>query len=375
MTTSNITLGTTAEKLLSKKLILRFWEWKSWLTTLIQEAKRIILEEPVTRYIIYITSIIASLLVFKMIYDNFISVKFGWMPFLSAADKILAREFVEWFGVLYGFLLPQILVRVWEQFDEIDNVFDSEADAIKILAEDMSLLRVEFSGTRTEILEKLHAYSKHVLDHHTEEIKLAELTKENEEESKSDLGAKYLKEIRDKYKDIIHQSDPAKPEVSSLISELLHGLNTIIDLRGDRISLSSERLYESLKLLAIITSIVWLVPFYFLYYTDNFGGNLSLGIFGWLLVVAVTFLVIMILTVIDDLDNPFDGYWTVNINSWKKLIVDIDEMLGSKNSFEKLQLLYFSVRVRLDKSRKLGRRSKITQPHKLSAQTRHRNGY
>jgi hypothetical protein len=68
---------------------------------------------------------------------------------------------------------------------------------------------------------------------------------------------------------------------------------------------------------------VWLVPFYFLYYPES-----SLGIFGWLLVIAVTFLVIMILTIIDDLDNPFDGNWMVNINSWKKIIVDIKGMLG-----------------------------------------------
>ena len=68
---------------------------------------------------------------------------------------------------------------------------------------------------------------------------------------------------------------------------------------------------------------MWLVPFYFLYYDEG-----SLGLFGWLLVIAVTFLVIMILTIIDDLDNPFDGYWTININSWEKLVVDIEGMLG-----------------------------------------------
>ena len=160
-----------------------------------------------------------------------------------------------------------------------------------------------------------------------------------------------------------------------MISELLHELNAIIDLRGDRISLSSERLYESLRLLSIITSIVWLIPFYYLYYTDNSGGDLSLGIFGWILVVAVTFLVIIILTIIDDLDNPFDGYWTINISSWDKLIVDIEEMLGPKKSFEKLQFLYFSVRVRLNKSRKLGERSKIIHQQMLSTRIRHRSGF
>lgn len=289
------------------------------------QTTRSILNDPATRYIIYFTLTISLLIVFEEIYDSFISVKFGWMPFLSAADKELARDFVEWFGVLYGFLLPQILLRIWKQFDRIDSAFDGEADAIRILAKDTSLLHDNFRETRTKILERLLAYSNHVRNHYAEEVKFAELTKENEEESKKDIGAMYLKEIRDIYKNIIHHSNPAKPEVSSLISELLHELNNIIVLRGARISLSSERLYESLKFLAIITSIVWLIPFYFLYYPDS-----SLGIFGWVLVIAVTYIVIMILTIIDDLDNPFEGLWTININSWTKLTLDIEEMLPKK---------------------------------------------
>lgn len=290
---------------------------------LLQEVKRIILEEPMTRYIIYITSVIAYLVVFQSIYDGFVSVKYGFIPFLSPADKLLARDFIGWFGVLYGVLMPLILIRVWEQFDKIDSVFDREADAIKTLVEDLLLLNDQYSETRTKILEKLFHYSRHVRNHHVEEIKFTYLT--DGRYSKKDIGTQYLKEVRDLYKGIIHPVGSSQPEVSPLVLELLRELNTIIDLRGDRISLSSERLFESLKILAIIISTVWLVPFYFLYFPEG-----SLGIFGWLLVIAVTFIVIMMLTIIDDLDNPFGGYWRININSWEKLVADIGEMLGKE---------------------------------------------
>jgi hypothetical protein len=320
------------------KVTNRTWfrKLKSRVSKSIKVIKRVIFEEAVTRYIIYITSIISFMVIFEASYDGLIVPKFGLMPFLSTADKLLVKDFVEWFGVLYGFLLPQILVRVWEQFDEIDNIFDSEADAIKILAEDMSLLREDLSEIRTKILKKLLAYSVHVQKHHAEEVKFAHVTRKK---TKKDIGAEYLKDVRDLYKGIIHQPNPANQEISSLVSELLRELNTVIDLRGDRISLSSERLYESLRYLAIITSIVWLVPFYFLYYQTDAGVNLPLGIFGWLLIIVVTFLVVMILTIIDDLDNPFDGLWKINIDSWDKLITDIEGMLNKKsqkNSTSKL---------------------------------------
>ena len=84
-------------------------------------------------------------------------------------------------------------------------------------------------------------------------------------------------------------------------------------------------MFESLKFISIVTSIVWLAPFYFLYYGDN-GTQSPFGIFGWLLIIAVTFLVIVIMSIMDDLDGPFDGQWKVDISSWKKLIDEIDEI-------------------------------------------------
>ena len=76
--------------------------------------------------------------------------------FLSLADKQLAVNFVEWFGVLYGFLLPTILVRVWEQFDNIDNVLDREADAVKSLVGDLMLLDEQHAPFRNQVLGCLY---------------------------------------------------------------------------------------------------------------------------------------------------------------------------------------------------------------------------
>jgi hypothetical protein len=150
-------------------------------------------------------------------------------------------------------------------------------------------------------------------------------------------GEKLLKEIRGYYIDIFHTGDSKTQASEILREELLTQLNNLIDNRGDRISLSTQRLFESLNLIAVVTSILWLVPFYFLHFQGPQGQDLQLGIFGWLLVIFVTFLIIMILSIIDDLDKPFDGYWMVNIKSWEDLVGDIKaeyksrKLQGTKN--------------------------------------------
>lgn len=274
--------------------------------------------EPVTKYIFIITFIISILLSTQALVDG--SIKDG--RFLSLADKQLAMNFVEWFGVLYGFLLPTILVRVWEQFDAIDNVLDREADAIESLIGDLLLLDSNHTAFRRKVLDSLLSYCQNVLD-----LVEGKIDTMREKEA----GNEILKEIRGYYISIFRGKNGEVQEADILKNELLLQLNNITDSRGDRISLSTQRLFESLNLIAVTTSIVWLVPFYFLYFqNEQTGEALSLGVFGWLLVISVTFLVIIILSIIDDLDKPFDGFWRVNVDAWNELIEDINAAYRSK---------------------------------------------
>lgn len=291
---------------------------RSWIDR-INKATESFFAEPITKYVIIITSIISTLLIAQAWIDG--TTTNG--RFLSSADKQLAISFVEWFGVLYGFLLPTILVRVWEQFDEIDNVLDREADAVEILVGDLQFLDEQYDDFKKKVLCSLEKYSSNVVRFVNREI-----TTECEKQE----GDVILKEIRAHYMDVFRKRGTRTDESNVLKDELLTQLNNIIDYRGDRISLSTQRLFESLNFIAVVTSIIWLVPFYFLYFQNpQTGEELHLGMFGWLLVIFVTFLIIIILSIIDDLDKPFDGFWRVNISSWDDLVIDI------KSEYEKLQ--------------------------------------
>ncbi len=225
---------------------------------------------------------------------------------ISVHDRTFLGNFIEWFGVLYGFLLPLILVRVWEQFDDIDHEFDSEVDAITILTEDLMLIKGHL-GFRIGVLCILLYYVKHVRYYYPVESNVGE-------RKLKEKGNYLLRLIRKRYAKLIYDSSPTHPP-ESLMTELLRQINSIIDIRGDRISKTKERLFETLRWLAYITSLAWLLPFYYV--------NFELGVPGYILIFVVTFLIIVIITIIEDLDEPYSGVWAIDITSWENLYENI----------------------------------------------------
>jgi hypothetical protein len=269
--------------------------------------------EPANFYTLVVSLSISILLIFEVIYNPLVkllsSAGFYWLEenyplFVTAGDRAFSQGFVEWFGTFYGFFLPLLLVRAWEQLDKADREFDREADSIKILLEDAMLLEDEFIEFKQEVVQDLNKYTNHVLTYYKVEHNVIERKKE---------GDDLLQGIRVGYKRLIYRGGGhLAGQLEPMTTELLGRLNEAIDVRGDRIAVFGERLFQSLKLVAIVTSIIWLIPFYFL--------SLELGVLGNLFKFVVTFLIIFILTIIDDLDEPFKGFWKVNIENWKEIL-------------------------------------------------------
>ena len=61
-----------------------------------------------------------------------------------------------------------------------------------------------------------------------------------------------------------------------LVPELFERLKEITDIRGDRISLASQRLFDSLRIVALITSILFVIP---AAAPDGLGRNTGIPIF------------------------------------------------------------------------------------------------
>jgi hypothetical protein len=235
-----------------------------------------------------------------------ISIFFYWAApsisnlYLTVDDYTYIGNFIEWFGVPYGLLLALVLVNVWNQFDTADRSFDREADAILALYNTFQLCKD--SVVESKIKEEVIGYIEHVLKFYNEEYK------DSNEHSIEGFGI--LNNIRLSVGSLV----PRK-EFDVLTSELLRLLNELIDDRGDRLSYSGQRMPRSVLVLSIFSSVLWLWPFF----TLNFS-NFYLKLF---MVGGVALVVISIILIIVDLDDPFTGTWNVDIDSWKKLLSQI----------------------------------------------------
>ncbi|HJZ06101.1 MAG TPA: hypothetical protein VJ327_09705 [Patescibacteria group bacterium] len=225
------------------------------------------------------------------------------VPFLlwlnvTSNDYGNVQQFIEWFGVPYGLLLALVLVNVWTQHDTTDRAFDREADAILALYNTFCLIedrRLEKSAA-TEIKK----YIEHVRRFYTEEYK------ENQNRLR-EVGDDLLNDIRKLIGKLIKRR---KDKV--ITAELLRLVNELIDDRGDRLSYSKQRMPKPVLSLAIISSILWLAPFFVLKFESFLVGAFFLG--------GVTFVVVSILLIVYDLDFPFTGMWVIELDTWEDLL-------------------------------------------------------
>ncbi len=270
-------------------------------------------------------------------------------------NPTFASNFIEWFGILYGILLPLMLVRVWEQLDAIDREFDREADAVKLLYEDIYYLPGNTENFAKETAKLLSGYVKHVMDNYRYEVKpnntssvnlddisyLEQLweqikgifklirtamneflhpeLKDINPEAIRIKGDKFLHDIRTKYKKVVYSARKRSKETNPFVSDIFQRLNDIVDIRGDRIGFASQRLFESLRLVALITSIIFVLPFYFVSF------NAVTPPLDKALIIGVTLLVIFIYLIIDDFDEPFGGTWRITDDSWSRVLKYMDD--------------------------------------------------
>ncbi len=218
---------------------------------------------------------------------------------LLAEDFELIKSFIEWFGVAYGLLIALVLVNVWAQFDGTEREFDREADAIFMLYESVKQVQ-ETAGTRDlgeKIIEAIKKYVAHVTDNYKVELHNLKAR---------DVGDKVLEDIRVLIGRLIYTDAP-----EAITFELVRQFNEVADVRGDRISRSRQRIPKPVWSISVASSILWVIPFYGLKFASDW-----VAIF---LMSGVTAVVIAILVIIRDLDDPFEGSWQIDIEEWEQL--------------------------------------------------------
>ena len=222
--------------------------------------------------------------------------------YLVTSDFPLIQSFIEWFGVAYGLFIALVLVNVWSQFETTEREFDREADAIFMLYESVKQVseNERTLAHKNEIIRRLREYVRHVNNHYKQEHDNLKLKA---------AGDALLEGIRDSIGSLIHTDEP-----QAFTSQLAREFNEAIDLRGDRIAHSKQHIPAPVWGISLWSSILWLIPFYGLNFQNDWVAVVLVG--------GVTAIVVAILFIIKDLDEPFDGDWGIKIDEW--------EILGEK---------------------------------------------
>ncbi len=155
----------------------------------------------------------------------------------------------------------------------------------------------------------------------------AEITESSDERIKGD---QILQDIRHEIRSLLNSNVMRAKASEFLVKEFFHRLNELIDIRGDRIGLASQRLFDTLRLVVLVTSIIYVVPFYFVSLSPFPAGLLDDA-----LIIGVTLLVIFIYLTIEDFDEPFKGTWKISNESWQHILEEMDSP-GRKFELENL---------------------------------------
>lgn len=228
---------------------------------------------------------------------------------LNEIDQGTIKSFIEWFGTAYSLFLALVLVNVWAQFDTVDREFDFEIDALATLYNTVkstelpevtnSFEKDNFQKIKTSIIENIKNYIEHVRKNHSQE-------QLNPQQRRN--GNIFLENI-DKNISLLAFN---KVIPDSITSQFYDSLNNAMDVRGDRIAHSKQHTRGVVLLVAYVASIVWLLSFFGLVITDPLVAIVLIG--------GATFVIIMVITIIRDLDKPFEGAWQVDLNDWDELL-------------------------------------------------------
>lgn len=196
--------------------------------------------------------------------------------------------FITAFGTLYGVVIGFVVVEVWSQNNEVQSKIDKEAKELENLQHAISYLRDSELSKRMNIATK--KYIDSVLADKFRKLGSGQINSESD---------KNFLEIGNLIKDVKFD-DPHDQVLFPNIFKLY------TDLRATRNSLSSislTRLPDPINLFIHATSFLLILSFLVMPF-----GNVFYGMFT---VYVLTFLVIFMHNIIEDLDNPFIGYWNV----------------------------------------------------------------
>lgn len=212
------------------------------------------------------------------------------------------NNFIAIFGTLFGLLLAFIVFEVWNQYNSTSQAISDEASQIERLYRVSRYFRDgDFDKKFSNILVN---YLDNVIN---EEFSIVAKGSRNKNTS-----AKF-REISSTIADVSFDDD----HDSIVFQNMLEEYSKLGELRNRRIELSLTRLPGTLKILLYTSAMVAVIIITLMPFTSPFY-HFLVGFFIYMLLG-------MVLSLIDDLDNPFVGSWNLTTKDYERVKKNILE--------------------------------------------------
>lgn len=212
------------------------------------------------------------------------------------------NNFVSLFGTLYGIMTAFVVFEVWGEYNTTTQLIDKESLGLERLFRLTLYFRdVKFTQKIKKAIEK---YIEKVTG--DEFPKLAQLKRsENASKSFRDISAV----IRDvKFNDNHDQV---------VFDQVINHYGELSQLRTERINQSLTRLPGLLRAFLYVSSFLLLLVFSLMPFANLFYGIVTTGV--------LSFVLAMVFQLIEDLDNPFVGYWNISPEAFQRAFKHIEE--------------------------------------------------
>jgi len=237
-------------------------------------------------------------LFYKVIIDSNIEGRLFLNGFQN--DSIIMRNYIDWIGIVYGFLVSMIFVRVWERVDTVSRSVSKEARALTILIDRVHSMSLSSSdilvSSRDGILLRINDYINHVEETYASE---------HENENQRLAGDKKLEEIER----VIKARIETKKKYASL--DLSQSVRDVMSARDERIYVAKLHMPAAVWLLLLVSSLLWSFLFMFINFDNRW--------MGYILFFGVAFIVATIITTILAFNTPVRIEWNDPSSSWKTL--------------------------------------------------------
>ncbi|MBI5613656.1 DUF4239 domain-containing protein [Candidatus Gottesmanbacteria bacterium] len=205
--------------------------------------------------------------------------------------------FVTVFGTLYGIMAAFVVFEVWGQYNKTSTLIDNEALGIERLFRLTLYFRDE--KLTKQMRESIENYANIVISDNFQKLGSGARNKEASSSFRKIAGVIRDIEFNDDHDSIIYD-------------HIVNHYGELSETRTERIAHCLMRLPYLLRFFLYMTSAVAVIVFVIMPFANSLYHLFAVG--------AITLVIAMVVQLVEDLDNPFKGNWTIDASPFKRAL-------------------------------------------------------